>query len=134
MHARNILHAFLTGLIVVVAACHAEPTSGTTADGNDGLIKVSYTLEAPLARTGNRFTVHVTDAAGAAITGAFVQWEFTGPADALATAATSVELGDGDYLSSTVDFPAAGEWQLEIHVEKESPLLHDHALFKLAVP
>jgi len=107
---------------------------GFEADGDDGLVHLKFASSAALARTGNEFSVTVTDPKGAAITGAGVSWEFNGPTADLTANATSTEAGSGVYRSPKVDFPASGAWTVRIHVIRASPEIHDHATFRLSVP
>ena len=111
------------------------PHDGTSATSDDGLVVISYETAAPLARTVNVFRIAVKNASdGTALTGAIVGLEVTSEAgEAIGTfAATEGEAGL--HTSPAVDFPAAGNHLIKIHVSQEATGLHDHATFRVLVP
>lgn len=109
---------------------------GTSAASEGGLLKLSWSAAAALARDGNVFTVTVLDARSGDVplTGAGVTLELksTG-SEALVQSAT--ETTGGAYESPAIDFPAGGEWTMTVHVSKgDHAELHDHATFRLQIP
>jgi hypothetical protein len=119
------------------AADHAGGTvhDGASATGDEGLVRISWATTSPLAPGGNVFHVTVTDAAGAALSGATVALELLPPDGGTPfSVSASAAISTGMFLSEAVTFPSGGLWKLKFHVARAADALHDHATFHLAVP
>lgn len=130
----------LTGLALaaVLAACgddhHGHVHDGTSADGDSGVVRISFTtVPSPLAQGENLITATVTEASGAALLGANVHPEIYVPGSPPKGETSTTEKGDGVYEISQVNFPAAGEYHITFHVTHHDKGIHDHATFRVVI-
>lgn len=130
----------VAGLVLAasLAACgddhHSHVHDGTSADGDSGLVKISFTtVPAPLAQGENIITATVLEASGAALLGANVNPEIYVPGNEPEGETKTTEKGEGVYEISQVSFPAAGEYRITFHVTHHDKGIHDHATFRVVI-
>ncbi len=88
----------------------------------DGLFTATVRFEPSPPRKGSEMLmVHLTDAAGAPVTGATLQVTATMPAHGHGLGATPhvEETGEGNYMVHNVFFQMAGHWVLDVTVSAE---------------
>lgn len=130
----------VAGLVLAasLAACgsdhHSHVHDGTSADGDDGLIKISFTtVPSPLAQGDNIITATVQDASGAALLGANVHPEIYQAGHEPEGETSTTEKGDGVYEITQVTFAKAGEYHITFHVTHHDKGIHDHATFRVVI-
>lgn len=114
-----MIRPLLLALALTLTACGAPPASEPPPPATQALTVTPTLARTPVTRTQNVLRVHVADAQGTSVMGAAVAVEVTMPAHGHRAAAPAVvELDDGDYEASPLNFTMAGTWDVAVSVTK----------------